>query len=215
MRRFLQLQAAGLLVLALIASFDVSAQEKPRPGLFFREDWVESPPSLPATQQDVVHPDLELGLHGPGREGIKKSNHDQPYDDPFYIWSGEATGNWAVSLRHRSKNVDLSRQARIVWRSKQQGFRHLRIVLKLADGTWLVSEDADGPTNDWRIREFVLADTRWRRLNVDTVIEAAFVEKPDLTRVEAIGFTDLMRGGGTPACSRLDWIEVYGYPVAR
>jgi len=36
------------------------------------------------------------------------------------------------------------------------------------------------------------------------------VEKPDLNRVEEVGFTDLMRGVGTPACSRVDWIEVYG-----
>lgn len=198
-----------------MAAGSALAQENPRPGLFFREDWAELPPALPVTQEHVVHPDLELGLHGPGREGIKKSNHDRPYDDPFYIWSGEATGNWAVSLRHRAQNVDLSRQARIVWRSKQEGFRQLRVVLKLADGTWLVSEESDGPSSDWRIREFVLADTRWRRLDIEKVIEAGFVARPDLSRVEAIGFTDLMRGGGTPACSRLDWIEVYGYPVAR
>lgn len=206
------------LVLCLIAwSLASLAQtsEERRPGLFFREDWAEKPPALPVTQDHVVHPDLELGLHGPGRDGIKKSNHDKPYDDPFYIWSGEAKANWAVSLRRRTKNVDLSRQGRIVWRSKQEGFRYLRIILKLADGTWLVSEEADGPSSDWRIREFVLADTRWRRLNIDTVIEGRFVEKPDLSRVEAIGFTDLMRGGGTPACSRLDWIEVYGHPVSR
>jgi hypothetical protein len=35
----------------------------------------------------------------------------------------------------------------------------------------------------------------------------------DLSRVDEIGFTDLMPGGGSDACSRLDWIEVYGKPV--
>jgi hypothetical protein len=29
--------------------------------------------------------------------------------------------------------------------------------------------------------------------------------------VEEVGFTDLMPGGISAACSRLDWIEVYGY----
>jgi len=30
-----------------------------------------------------------------------------------------------------------------------------------------------------------------------------------LSRVDEVGFTDLMAGGGTPASSRLDWIEVW------
>lgn len=189
--------------------------DRTRPGLFFREDWAETPAALPVTQEHVVNPDLILSLHGPGREGIKKSHHDQPYDDPFYIWNGDATGNWAVSLRHRSAFVDLSQQARIVWRSKQQGLHSLRVILKLADGTWLIGSKADGPSKDWRIKEFVLADMTWYTLDIESILVKAPVAKPNLTRVEEIGFTDLMRGGGTPSCSRLDWIEVYGYPVAR
>ena len=38
---------------------------------------------------------------------------------------------------------------------------------------------------------------------------------PDLTKVDEIGFTDLMNGASSPACTRLDWIEVYGKPVKR
>ena len=41
------------------------------------------------------------------------------------------------------------------------------------------------------------------------------IEAPDLSRVDAIGFTDLARGGGSKLCSRLDWIEVQGRAVAR
>ena len=189
------------------------AQDAPRPGLFFREDWKESPAALPVAQKHVANAELILQLHGPGHEGIKKSNHDKPADDPFYIWSGEAKGNWALSLRHRTHSVDLSRQARVVWRSKQQGLRQLRIILQLGDGTWLVSEESDGPSKDWRMKEFVLADTRWFRLDIETIVEGALVTKPDLSRVNAVGFTDLMRGGRSLACSRLDWIEVYGFPV--
>jgi hypothetical protein len=105
--------------------------------------------------------------------------------------------------------VDLTGAAKIRWRAKQTGFRHLRLIVKLADGKWLVGDIADGPSTDWREREFILADLRWRSLNINTIIEGAWVEKPDLSRVEEIGFTDLMLGGGAPASSRLDWIEVY------
>jgi len=33
--------------------------------------------------------------------------------------------------------------------------------------------------------------------------------------VDEIGFTDLMSGGKSAACSRVDWIEVYGRAVRR
>jgi hypothetical protein len=114
-----------------------------------------------------------------------------------------------VTLRHKSAFADLTGLAKIRWRTEQAGFRQLRIVLKLANGTWLVSDQSDGPSKDWRVREFNVSDIRWRKLHIDTIIEDAWVEKPDLSRVDEIGFTDLMRGGGSPACSRLDWIEVY------
>jgi hypothetical protein len=197
----------------LLGAASLFAQE--RPGLFFREDWKETPAAEPVTQDHVANPDLILSLYGPGKSGIKKSHHDTPADDPFYIWSGDCTANWAVTLRHRSAFADLTGRAKIRWRTEQAGFRELRIVLKLADGTWLVSDQSDGPSRDWRVREFNIGDIHWRRLHIDSVLEDAWVEKPDLSRVDEIGFTDLMRGGGSPACSRLDWIEVYGGKRAR
>jgi hypothetical protein len=87
------------------------------------------------------------------------------------------------------------------------------VIVQLSDGSWLVSEQSDGPSKDWRIKEFVIADLRWHRLDIDTVIEGQQVPNPDVSKVRAVGFTDLMRGGRSAACSRLDWIEVYGFPV--
>ena len=189
-----------------------AAQE--RPGLFFREDWKETPAATPLTQEHVANPDLLLTRHGPAQAQIKKSHHDTPKDDPYYVWSGDTEGNWAVSLRHKSALVDLTGQARIVWRAKQSGFRRLRVILKTADGAWLVGDQADDDSLDWRVREFILADLRWRTLDVLKVVEGGFAKAVDLSRVAEVGVTDLMRGGGTPASSRLDWIEVYGKPVA-
>jgi hypothetical protein len=199
------MRSAVFLLLAVTAVF---AQD--RPGLLFREDWKEIPAATPVTQEHVANAELILSLFGPGKTTIRKSHHDTPADDPYYVWSGECTGNWAVTLRHRNASADLTGMAKIRWRTKQAGFRQLRIVLKLADGTWLVSDQSDGPSADWRVREFNIADIRWRKLDIETVVENAWSDKPDLSRVEEIGFTDLMRGGGTPACSRVDWIEVYG-----
>jgi len=47
------------------------------------------------------------------------------------------------------------------------------------------------------------------------VTEGNRADNPDLSKVDEIGFTDLMPGGASVACSRLDWIEVYARPVER
>lgn len=201
------------LLLVPLAAAALLAQD--RPGLFFREDWKEIEAATPVTQEHVANPDLVLSLYGPGREGVKKSHHDKPADDPYYIWTGTCNGNCAVTLRHKTAYADLTGQSKIRWRTKQAGFRYLRIVLKLANGQWLVSDAADGPSEDWRIREFNIPDIRWRRLDIKNIVEGRWVEKPDLSRVEEIGFTDLMTGGQSVACSRLDWIEVDARPVKR
>lgn len=203
-----------ILFLFVALPYLIFAQEQ-RPEAFFREDFKETPPQIPITQDHIANSDLIISLYGEGADLIKKSNHDQPYDDPYYVWSGLCEDNWAVSLKHKSKNVDLSKQAKIRWRSKQSGFRELHIILKLSDGTWLVSDATDALSKDWRIKEFNIQDIQWMSLDIATMTEKKWVENPDLTNVVEIGWTDLMKGGGSEACSRVDWIEVDGYSVKR
>jgi hypothetical protein len=186
-----------------------------RSSLFFREDWKETPAEIPLSQKHVNNPDLLVQLYGPGQDSLKKSNHEKPVDDPFYVWSGLCLENWMVTLKHKTSNVDLTGFAKITWRSKQAGLRQLRITLKLADGTWLVSDQFDDATKDWRIREFNVQDIVWYKLDSKSVVEIGQVTNPDLSNVEEIGFTDLMPGGKSASCTRLDWIEVYGKSVKR
>lgn len=201
-----------ILILFLPVCFPINAQvANYRPGLFFREDWKEIPAEIPVKQEHVTNPDLVLHLYGPGKEVVKKSHHDQPVDDPYYIWSGLCEGNWLLTLEKKGQFVDLTGFSKIRWRTKQAGLRQLHIVLKLEDGIWLVSKQADGPSKDWRVREFNIQDQEWYELDIETICETKPAENPDLSKVQEIGFTDLMRGGGSNACSRLDWIEVYGY----
>lgn len=205
--------AAALVAVAVEGK--LPAADAGRPGLFFREDWKETPAATPATQEHVVNPDLIVTRYGPAEAQIKKSHHDKPADDPFYIWSGDATANWAITVKHKTAFADLSGPAKIRWRSKQSGFRELRIIVKLADGKWLIGDQSDGPSEDWRVREFNLVDFRWRTFDPKKIVEGRWAEKPDLSKVDEIGWTDLMSGGGTPASSRLDWIEVDAKAVPR
>ena len=204
-----------LIGIIVIFGFGVAAQENYRPGLFFREDWKETPAEIPLNQKHVANPDLTVQLYGAGKDSLKKSNHPQPIDDPFYVWSGLCLENWMVSLKHNSQNVDLTGFAKIRWRSKQFGLRQLRIAVKLANGNWLVSDQFSGPSKDWRINEFNIQDITWYNLDVKRMAEVGVAKNPDLSNVEEVGFTDLMPGGKSASCSRLDWIEVDGKPVKR
>ena len=197
-----------MLLVVLVAQFAMAA-DRSQPDLFFREDWTETPPNLPVTNADLTNQDLVVSRWGPGGSVIKKSFHDNKPEDPYYIWSGLCPGTWAVSLRKKNAVVDLT-AGKVRWRAKQAGFRELRIVIKTAGGNWMVSDQSDPASEDWRVREFVIADMRWRALDIEKVTEGAWVQDADLSKVEEIGFTDLMPGGRSAACSRLDWIEVYG-----
>lgn len=199
----------------LLMGINSIAQSPYRPSLFFREDWNELPAATPITQDHVANGNLKLALYGPGCDSIKKSHHPSPSDDPYYVWSGLCLDNWVVTLKNIKSYADLSSYAKVIWRSKQEGFRELRLVLKLADGTWLVSKQVDGPSKDWRIHEFNISDINWYKLDIKNVVETTPVKDPDLTQVDEIGFTDLMKGGKSLACSRVDWIEVYGKQIKR
>lgn len=197
------------------ASLGLQASDIGQAPLLFREDWAAGPPAIPLTQRDVVNARLKLAIHGPGPPLLKKSFHDARAWDPHYVWSGLAQGPWAVALSLADgSEMDLSGTATVRWRSRQSGFRALRAVLELADGRWLVSEEAVPASDQWRVTEFAFSGTRWRRLDISTVSEGDWEPNPALSRVRSVGFTDLMRGGRSRACSRLDWIEVYGQRIA-
>ena len=209
-----------LTLLCLAASALPAQTGPPWPGLLFREDWNHKEPFEEVAQADVASPDLLQTLYGPGKGGIKKRHHGTD-DDPYYIWSGACTANWALTLRHKRYYADLTGRAKIRWRTMQTGFRQLHIIVKLAGGAWLISDQSTGASRDWRETEFILEDLTWKGFDPSGVFELYPVDRPDLSRVDEIGFTDLMRGmpspegRSSPASSRLDWIEVYARPVER
>ena len=184
------------------------------PTLFFREDWKQTPAVVPVTQEHVQNAELILTRRGPGGDFIKKSHHDNIPNDPWYIWSGLCKdGRWALTLQKKNAIVDLSQQGKIRWRTKQQGPNVLKVILGLADGTWLVSEQGFGETPDWHVFSIDISKLRWRILDIETITTGARVKDPDLRRVRSIGWTDLTTGESSRACTRVDWIEVYGKAV--
>ncbi len=178
--------------------------------LLFREDWKESPAEIPVNQDHLNNDDLLLHKYGAAKDHLKKSNHPEIPNDPYYIWSGLCKGNWAMALSHPEFTMDLSGEGTVKWLSRQTGFRVLRVILEIENGTWIVSEDGSADTEDWEESEFHLNKITWRKLNMDGITEGARIDQPDLSAVKKVGVTDLMSGGGTQASSRLDWIAAYG-----
>jgi hypothetical protein len=197
------------------------------PPLFFREDWnlagglpnsnTPQEPEHTVVQADVANPNLEVRLYGDkaGPVTVKQTYNN----DITYVMTLLCTSNCAITLRDKKNDVDLTGLATIRWRTKVSGFHLLHPILKLADGTWLVGDHAAAFSTDWVESQIQIADVRWRPLNIENVVEGRvdkWVENANLSRVEEIGFTELMRGGGHgSAGSRIDWIEVYGKPVPR
>lgn len=199
------------LFLYVVPAITGALVEEQSPGLIFREDWKEIPAETPVTPAHLTHPNLELHLYGAAKEQLKKSNHPEIPNDPFYIWSGTCEGNWAMALALKNGSaMDLTENGKVIWKSRQSGFRQLRVLVQLKDGSWLVSEEGSGESADWRVSTFHLDEIGWRKLNMERITEGAKVTDPDLSAVQKIGLSDLRTGGGSPASSRVDWLEVHG-----
>jgi hypothetical protein len=145
----------------------------------------------------------------------------QPSDPPN-LWTGVCQTAVAATLRHRESFVDLSGLARIRWVTRTSGFHVVRPVVKLADGTWLVGDYAGGDhTSNSGLfveSEFALANVRWLTLDIARVVTRGQQwVRPDLSRVDEVGFADLHPGSGHGwgGFVNVGRIEVYGLSVKR
>ena len=183
--------------------------------------------SIPMADARTENANLETKLYGPGKDGLVLFHHwDEPKDDPTFVWTGNASASWAVAFRDINNYVDLTGLGKIRWRKEMTGFHQLRPIVKLADGMWLIGEHAESWTPDWHESEFWPAWIRWRRLDINKVLEmptgnpfenGRFEPNPDLSRVDEIGFTDLMAGSGSGqgGWTRFEWMDVFGVPIPR
>ena len=204
----------------------------PKPSLFLREEWRQPPHSGDLTdenrrvsQQALTNPNLELKVYGPcGQSGVGTLGvYGAPGTVvPLNVWSGLCASPFAATLRNNY--VDLTGSARIKWVFRANNLHALRPVLKLADGTLLVGNHVDVTptgTNEFEPQmvesEFAIASVRWFRLNAETIATTRAVDNPDLSKVDEVGWADLMAGGGHGPAGWVNMgpLEVYGKPVRR
>ena len=190
-----------------------------RPPLFFREEWKQGPAGgeHPVSAASLANPNLELTPIVPAGQILLTGNSGDD-NNPTHVWLGLCTTPCGLALRNKQNLADLTGLARIRWTTKMSGYHQIRLVLKLADGTWLVGDRADGSPRDWLVSEIAFADVHWMKLDIArAVATGTTVEHVDLSRVDQVGFVDLMPGSGhgPGGWSDVAQIEVYARSVTR
>jgi hypothetical protein len=158
----------------------------PDPGpLFFSEHWrnpktyrADALPLTSVTQEVVTTPDLVLTVYDPNakyipeyRKTLRPGSWPEDWEGPSCLliygierpelWAGSC-GAVTVTLRHKTNFVDLSNRGRVIWSTYVSGLHVARLVVKLADGTFLVGDPGTGTPNVSHVEnEVVLSSLRW------------------------------------------------------
>ncbi len=201
------------------------------PGLpmFFDVDWTQPASQDGQTkvvQENIGDANLDLMQYGLHESCLLTSGVPGSATRPFSVWSGECESPFATMFRHKTNYVDLTGNAKIRWAVKTSGFHAVRPVVKLADGTMLVGDTAAVSVPMLLQSEVPVAAIRWVTLDPERVVtmgrrggafSAIWVPEPDLSRVDEVGFVDLMpaSGHGTGGYIHVSEFQVYGEPVAR
>jgi hypothetical protein len=201
------------------------------PPLLFREVWQQPPhtgqlndENRRITSEALTNKDLTLQIYGPDARNIQVTSHNGIPD----LWNGFTTSPVALTLKHKGAYLDLTGLTRMRWRTRTENLHVLHPVVKLADGRLLVGSQtfespqrrmmgSEGFTGNFVISEVTFDDQRWFELDAQKVVVKLEVNNPDLSRVDEIGYVDLMPGGGhgTAGCTNVSWIEVYATPRKR
>ena len=184
---------------------------------------------LPLSQQMIATPNAAVQLYGDGKNIIVATGSGPQLPRLFF---GLCTGPCGFTLRDRDNYLDLSGRASIRFTTVVSGFHRVRPIVKLADGTLLIGDQAEGSTADYHRYDVSFTDCRWLRLEpVRGVTLGATWVQADLSKVDEVGLFDIVPGSGEwrasgeavekqPAPPAGGWIavstfEVFGQLVRR
>jgi hypothetical protein len=170
------------------------------------------------TKANVSSANLELKRYGLDANKLMISGGTGA--TPVHLATGSSTAPIAVTLKDDKNCLNLTGLAKIKWQTRASLFHALRPVVKLADGTWLVGDHVDSNTMTFLESEFAFWGLRWVKLDIErvvTIYSPSWIEKPDLSKVDEVGFADLMPGSGDGAGGwvNVGQIEVWGWTVRR
>jgi hypothetical protein len=176
----------------------------PRPELLFRMT-LENETRRPLSQETVTTPNVDLQLYGDGKD-ILVAVGKGPYAPRTF--NGLCERPCGLTLRDRSNYFDLRGRANIKFTTIVSGFHRVRPLIKLADGTLLIGDQAEGSTADWHAYEISFSEVRWLKLDPErgVTLGDTWVENPDLSKVDEVGYFDVIPGSG---------VHVEGMPLEK
>ena len=197
-----------------------TAETAVRPPLFFREEWKQPPYTGQLTDENrritpaaVTNPNLEIQLYGAASHNIEVAEHEGRHD----LWTGMAPSPVAVTLRDKTNYFNLTGLARLRWITRTNALHALHPVLRLADGTLIAGSHVDSNEGEFLESEIAFDNQRWFKLDPQKVVTGTEVNHPDFSRVDEIGYADLMPGAGhgIAGSSNMSAIELYAKAVPR
>lgn len=189
--------------------------------LFFREEWKQTPaggehPVEVATA--AGNPSLELKLYGPTSKEILMTGAATDENNPTHLWTGMCTGPCGFTLRDKSNFADLTGLAQVKMVTKMSGLHKVNLIVKLADGTMLVGDKGEGSTADWLENNIAVSELKWLKIDPERMVTTGnWIANPNLSKIDEIGFVDLMPSSGHGAGGWADVakIEVYAKSAKR
>jgi hypothetical protein len=207
MRKTIDIAAIAVLALSLGAAWTDAHQAgaaapaparaagpPPRPELLFRMT-MENETRLPLSQSVVTTPDVDLQLYGDGKDILVAVGRG-PYAPRTF--DGLCDMPCGLTLRDRNNYFDLTGTANIKFTTIVSGFHKVRPLIRLADGTLLIGDQAEGSTADWHPYEISFSDVRWLKLDPQrgVTLGDTWVKDPDLSKVDEVGYFDILPGSG-------------------
>ena len=188
-----------LLIAAMLSASSTAAEQgrgagqPPAPQLLFNIT-LQNETRLPLTQSSITTPNVDLQLYGDGKNIIVAVGQGANLPRLFF---GLCKGPCGFTLRDKTNYFDLRGRANIKFTTIVSGFHRVRPIIKLADGTLLIGDQAEGSVADYHPYQISFSECRWLRLDpVRGVTLGTWVENPDLSKVDEVGYFDVIPGSG-------------------
>ena len=203
--------------------------------LAFKVDWVRpanqenTKVRFTPAQENIADPNVVLTYYGKAAKQILTTGTPGSKETPFGVWTGTAEGPFAITFKLKNGYVDMTGLASVRWFAKTSGFHAVRPVIKLANGDLLVGDLAVESVAKLSLLDFSLVNIRWVKLDPERAVTVPsgpvagnpnpgiWLGNPDLTKIDEIGFADLMPGSGhgQGGYIQLGGIEVYAKTITR
>jgi hypothetical protein len=214
--------AAAILLWSLGAGWTYAQQAAPAAGAPAPGRGARKPPAPPellfrmalenttralVTTEVLMNPGHTLQTYGDGGNILVAIGKNET--DPHFF-DGLCDKPCGLTFRDKNNYFDLTGKAKLKWTMIVSGFHRARPLIKLADGTLLIGDQAEGSIADWQQSEVSFSEVRWLKLDpARGVTLGNWVQDPNLSKVDEVGFFDVIPGSGV----RIDGVPVEKLPA--